>query len=183
MRAVEGRRPGAARTSTTSCGSGSAAPRTPSSAPATRPTPSSDAEFAANAEVKEELLVEAEALLPVTDLEAAKKAFRDLADRWDAAGKVPRDRMKDLEGRIRKVEQAIRGVEDEQWKRSDPEKSARADDMVAKLEAAIADDRGRAGEGQGRRRRQEGQGARGEPRLPPVLPRDGQAGQRGLQQL
>ena len=96
-----------------------------------------DQEFAANAEVKERLLVEAEALVPVTDLEAAKKAFREIADRWDAAGKVPRDRMKELEGRIRKVEQAIRGVEDEQWRRSDPEKSARADDMVSKLQQAI----------------------------------------------
>ncbi|MEV7431308.1 DUF349 domain-containing protein [Nocardioides sp. NPDC092400] len=97
-----------------------------------------DQEFAANAEVKEQLLVEAEALVPVTDVEAAKRAFRDIADRWDAAGKVPRDRMKELEGRIRKVEQAIRAVEDEQWKRSDPEKSARAGDMVLKLEVAIA---------------------------------------------
>lgn len=98
-----------------------------------------DAEFAANAEVKEQILVEAEALLPVEDLDAAKRAFRDLADRWDAAGKVPRDRIKDLEGRMRKVEQAIRGVEDEQWKRSDPEKSARANDVIVKLESAIAE--------------------------------------------
>jgi hypothetical protein len=97
-----------------------------------------DQEFAANAVVKEQLLVEAEALLPVTDLEAAKRAFREIADRWDAAGKVPRDRMRDLEGRIRRVEQEIRGVEDENWRKSDPEKSARADDMVSKLEAAIA---------------------------------------------
>lgn len=102
-----------------------------------------DAEFAANAEVKEQLLVEAEALLPQIQeggdaLAAAKAAFRDLADRWDAAGKVPRDRIRDLEGRIRKVEQAIKAVEDEQWRKSDPEKSARADDMVAKLEEAIA---------------------------------------------
>jgi hypothetical protein len=97
-----------------------------------------DEAFAANAEVKEQLLVEAEALLPIQDLDTAKRAFRDIADRWDAAGKVPRDRMKDLEGRIRKVEQAIRSLEEEQWKRSDPEKSARADDMVSKLEDAIA---------------------------------------------
>jgi hypothetical protein len=97
-----------------------------------------DAEYAANAEVKEKLIVEAEALLPVTDLDAAKRAFRDLADRWDAAGKVPRERIKDLEGRMRTVEQTIRSVEDDKWKRSDPEKSARADDMVSKLEAAIA---------------------------------------------
>lgn len=89
--------------------------------------------------MKEKLLLEAEALLPVTDLDASKRSFRDIAERWDAAGKVPRDRMKDLEGRIRKVEQTIRGVEDEQWRRSDPEKSARADDMVGKLEAAIAE--------------------------------------------
>jgi hypothetical protein len=98
-----------------------------------------DEEFAANAEVKDAIIVEAEALVPVTDLEAAKKTFRELADRWDAAGKVPRDRMKELEGRMRKVEQAIRSVEDEQWSRSDPEKSARADDMIGKLEAGIAE--------------------------------------------
>ncbi len=97
-----------------------------------------DQEFAANAEVKDALILEAEALLPVTDVEAAKKTFRDLADKWDAAGKVPRDRMKDLEGRMRTVEQTIRGLEDEQWRKSDPEKSARADDMVTKLETAIA---------------------------------------------
>jgi hypothetical protein len=96
-----------------------------------------DEEFAANAEVKEALLVEAEALLPVTDLDAAKKAFRDISERWDAAGKVPRGRIKELDGRIRTVENAIRDLEQEQWRRSDPEKSARADGMVAQLQAAI----------------------------------------------
>lgn len=102
-----------------------------------------DSEFAANAEVKEKLLVEAEAVLgPLAstgDVVAAKAAFRAVADKWDEAGKVPRDRIKDLEGRMRVVEQTIRKAEDEQWKRSDPEKSARADDMVSKLEAAIAE--------------------------------------------
>jgi len=97
-----------------------------------------DAEYAANAEVKEKLLVEAEALLPVTDLDAAKRALRSLAERWEAAGKVPRERIKELEGRMRAVEQAVRSVEDDQWRRSDPEKSARADDMVTQLESAIA---------------------------------------------
>jgi hypothetical protein len=98
-----------------------------------------DREFAANAEKKEALLAEAEALLPVTDPRAAREAFRDVAERWDAAGKVPRDRMKELEGRIRTVEQAIRGVEDDQWRRSNPEARARAADTVAQLEASIAE--------------------------------------------
>ncbi|MFL6171308.1 MAG: DUF349 domain-containing protein [Marmoricola sp.] len=96
-----------------------------------------DQEFAANAEVKKAILVEAEALLPVTDLAAAKKAFRDISERWDAAGKVPRDQIKSLEARIRKVEQEIRSLEDAQWKKSDPEKSARADGMVGQLQDAI----------------------------------------------
>jgi hypothetical protein len=98
-----------------------------------------DREFSENAEKKQALLVEAEALVPVTDLESAKRAFRDIADRWDAAGKVPREQMKELEGRIRKVEQAIRSVEDDRWHKSDPEKSARADDLLGQLERAIAD--------------------------------------------
>ncbi|HEU5456877.1 MAG TPA: DUF349 domain-containing protein, partial [Nocardioides sp.] len=38
----------------------------------------------------------------------------------------------------RKVEQAIRSVEEDQWRRSDPEKSARADDVLSQLERAIA---------------------------------------------
>ena len=38
---------------------------------------------------------------------------------------------------MRRVEQEIKSVEDEQWRRSDPEKSARADDMVAKLREGI----------------------------------------------
>lgn len=102
-----------------------------------------DTEFAANAVVKEALLVEAEAISAALessgDLAAAKAAFRVVAEKWDEAGKVPRDRIKDLEGRMRAVEQVIRRAEDDQWRRTDPEKSARADDMVSKLEAAIAE--------------------------------------------
>ena len=95
-------------------------------------------EFARNAEVKDGLIVELEALLPVRNLSQTKRAFRDLADRWEAAGKVPRERMQELEGRLRTVEQAVRSAEDAQWSRTDPEKTARADDMVAKLERAVA---------------------------------------------
>ncbi|WP_229051167.1 DUF349 domain-containing protein [Aeromicrobium sp. Leaf350] len=98
-----------------------------------------DAEFAVNAEAKEKILVEAEALLPITNLEAARRAMNDIADRWEAAGKVPRARISELEGRIKKVEQAIKAAGDQEWKRTDPEKSARADDMIGKLERAITE--------------------------------------------
>ena len=98
-----------------------------------------DEEFTANAEVKEAILAEAEKLLPITDLDAARRAMAGYSERWEAAGKVPRDRIKELEGRLRAVESAVRDASDQAWKRTDPEKSARADDMITKLEKAIAD--------------------------------------------
>jgi hypothetical protein len=100
-------------------------------------TKATDAEFAANAKVKEKLVTDAEALLPITDLQAAKTTFRSIADKWDAAGKVPRERVRELEGRMRKVEQALRSAEDARWQRSNPEARARAADTVAQLEASI----------------------------------------------
>jgi hypothetical protein len=97
-----------------------------------------DQEYSANAEVKRAILAEAEALLPVEDVKASREAFRELADRWEAAGKVPRGEMKELEGRFRKVEQSVRGAEDEQWRRSNPEALARAQDTVKQLESSLA---------------------------------------------
>jgi hypothetical protein len=98
-----------------------------------------DAEFAGNLEIKERLAEEAEALLPVRDLNAAKAALRDLQVRWDEAGKVPRNDMQRIEGRLRKVEQAVRDAEQDRWKRSNPEARARANDMVTQLEKTISD--------------------------------------------
>ncbi|MEJ7689069.1 MAG: DUF349 domain-containing protein [Nocardioidaceae bacterium] len=97
-----------------------------------------DEEYAANAEVKRELLIEAEKLVPVQDAKLARDTFRSLADRWDAAGKVPRDQMSDLEARFKRIEQAVRGADDDRWRRSNPEGQARAADTVAQLEATIA---------------------------------------------
>jgi Domain of Unknown Function (DUF349) len=97
-----------------------------------------DTEYAANAETKRRLLVDAEKLLPVTDVKTAREAFRAIAERWDAAGKVPRKDMADLEGRFKRVEQAVRGAEDASWRRSNPEAFARASETVAKLEATLA---------------------------------------------
>jgi Domain of Unknown Function (DUF349) len=98
-----------------------------------------DKQYAENQVVKERLLVEAEALLPVKDARAARESFRDIAARWDEAGKVPRSAMKDLEGRLRRVENAVKSAEDDRWRRSNPEARARAADTVAKLESSLAD--------------------------------------------
>ncbi|ADG74700.1 protein of unknown function DUF349 [Cellulomonas flavigena DSM 20109] len=97
-----------------------------------------DEEFRANLVVKEALLVEAEALLPITDLGAAKAALRSIQDRWDAAGKVPRADVQRVEARMRAVESAVREADSAQWRRTNPETRARAEGAAAQLEQAIA---------------------------------------------
>lgn len=96
-----------------------------------------DAEYGENLKVKEQLLTEAETLVPVRDLDRAKAALRDIQDRWEAAGKVPRADIGRVEGRLRAVEQAIRDVEQAQWRKSNPRVRARAEGAAAQLEAAI----------------------------------------------
>ncbi len=95
-------------------------------------------EFEANLVVKLELLDEAEKLLTVTDRDAAKSALASIQKRWDAAGKVPRDKVKPIEDRLRKVETAVRKLDEEHWQRSDPEKQARSEGLASQLHEAIS---------------------------------------------
>ncbi len=80
-----------------------------------------DAEQAENLKLKEELAEEAEKLLPVTDLKAARGAFRSINERWEAIGHVPRDARPKVEGRMHTVERAIQEAEEAEWRRTNPE--------------------------------------------------------------
>jgi hypothetical protein len=83
-----------------------------------------DAEFAANAARKEQLLGEAEHI-DTGNPDAARAALRSIHERWEAAGKVPRERIRELEDRLRAVEDRVRADLDRRWHRSDPEADAR----------------------------------------------------------
>lgn len=98
-----------------------------------------DSEYRENLKVKEALLEEAEALLPIEDLEGTTKKLRDIQDRWEDAGRVPRNDVARVEGRMRAVEKAVRDAEEEQWRRSDPRTKARAEGMMGQLEDSIAE--------------------------------------------
>jgi Domain of Unknown Function (DUF349) len=97
-----------------------------------------DEEFRANLVVKEEILLEAEALLPVTDVETAKATLRGIQDRWEKAGKVPRADLERVEKRMRRVETAVREADEQRWTRTNPEVAARARSLVDQLEASVA---------------------------------------------
>jgi hypothetical protein len=89
-----------------------------------------DAEFRANAEAKEALLAEAEKV-DTSDLETARAALRAIGEKWDAIGKVPRERGAELERRLRAIEKKVR---DAPSVGVDPEAQARADQFRSRAE-------------------------------------------------
>ncbi|MFC3455587.1 DUF349 domain-containing protein [Amycolatopsis speibonae] len=93
-----------------------------------------DAEFAANAQQKEELLVEAEKIDPAANLDAAKNHLRKIQEQWDEIGKVPRERIRELDGRLKTVQDSIKSAEDSKWRRTDPEAQARAAQFRERVE-------------------------------------------------
>ncbi|WP_433188220.1 DUF349 domain-containing protein [Actinoallomurus sp. CA-150999] len=96
-----------------------------------------DAEFRQNAELKEKVLEDAERLLPIRDVRAARQALRTIQERWESIGMVPRDSREHLEGRLRRIEEAVRSAEESEWRRTNPEARARAEATVTQLRASI----------------------------------------------
>ena len=107
-----------------------------------------DAELAPNVEVKEALVVKAEALVPLAkdaDLTSIKRQLRSIQEQWDKAGDLPRSDRSRLEGRLKKVEDTVRKAESSAWERDNPETRARAEstanaftDALARQEADLA---------------------------------------------
>jgi hypothetical protein len=93
-----------------------------------------DAEFTQNAARKEELLIEAEKIDAAANLEAAKNALRKIQEQWDEIGKVPRERIRELDGRLKAVQDAVKSAEDNRWRRTDPEAQARAAQFRERVE-------------------------------------------------
>ena len=100
-----------------------------------------DAEQLANQKVKEALIAEAEALDPAADLRGSQNRLRDIQERYDAVGHVPRDAMRPLDNRMRAAEQRIREAADSEWRRGSTGSNPLLDqlrDTVAKAEAQLA---------------------------------------------
>jgi hypothetical protein len=95
-------------------------------------------EFAGNLEAKLALLTEAEPILTETDRAKAKAALAGIQRKWEKIGKVPRDKVRTVEDRLRAIETAVRKLDEDHWNRTDPEKVARAEGFAGQLAEAIA---------------------------------------------
>jgi len=99
-----------------------------------------DKEFQSNQQVKEKLLAEAEALDPHVDLDEAQRRLREIQERWEAAGKVPREAMGSLERRMEAVEKRFRELSERKWRQADVQTSPlviRLRESVTKLERKL----------------------------------------------
>jgi hypothetical protein len=95
-------------------------------------------EFLANYEAKKEILLEAEKIDPSRDLAEAKKALLQIQQRYEKAGKVPKDKIRETDDRMKAVEKKVKEFEQEQWRRSDPAAIERTNGVLSQLEQSIA---------------------------------------------
>jgi hypothetical protein len=91
----------------------------------------------ANLAKREELIVQIEALVPFTDVKAAKNSFRELMRSWEKIGITHRDKRAAFDARVSAVENAIKEAEAEIWRKTDPSAKARAAEVVKQLSESI----------------------------------------------
>jgi len=96
-----------------------------------------DVTMAANLIKREELVLLIEALLPVTNLDEAKKALREHMNSWSKIGMTHRDKRTSLDARVHAVESVIKEAEAAHWRKSDPAAKARAEEVVKQLSDSI----------------------------------------------
>jgi len=96
-----------------------------------------DVTMATNLIKREELVLLIEALLPVTNLDEAKKALREHMNNWSKIGMTHRDKRTSLDARVHAVESVIKEAEAAHWRKSDPAAKARAEEVVKQLSDSI----------------------------------------------
>ena len=98
-----------------------------------------DAEQTENQTKKEAIIAEAQAI-SLDDPKAAQSALRDLQEKFDAVGHVPRDAMRKIDEQMRAAEQRVRDAVDAQWRESSVESNpflAAMKERLAEAEAKL----------------------------------------------
>ena len=86
---------------------------------------------------RESMIVEFEALLPISDFKSAKNKFYDLMGKWQKIGMTDRKKRSTFDARIKKVEDEINELERNFQRKSDPSAKAQANKVVQGLAEAI----------------------------------------------
>jgi hypothetical protein len=96
-----------------------------------------NAEQEKNLTAKLEILKDAASIDPEKDLAAAKKALHLIQQRWEKTGRVPKEKLRETEDKLRAIEARVRKVEEDQWRKSDPATIERSNSVTVQLEESI----------------------------------------------
>jgi ribosomal protein S17E len=96
-----------------------------------------EVEYKANYEAKLLIIADAEKLDPSSNLADAKKQLLLLQARYEKAGKVPKDKIRETDDRMRAVEKRVKDAEQEHWRKSDPAAIERTNGVLSQLEDSI----------------------------------------------
>lgn len=93
-----------------------------------------EAEFEANARAKQALLTEyAHRITPANGLDRARDLLRELEEKWDAIGYVPRNQIAEFDSKLGALESRVTDFAEAQWRATDPEALARVDQFRTKV--------------------------------------------------
>jgi predicted nucleic acid-binding Zn-ribbon protein len=99
-----------------------------------------DGEFAGNAEQKQALLDEYDGRIdPSAGLDRARDLLRELEEKWDAIGFVPRDRVREFDDKLGALQSRVTDYADAQWRQTDPELQSRLDQFRDRAARFTAD--------------------------------------------
>lgn len=90
-----------------------------------------------NLEAKKALLAEYANILTETDRKAASARLREFNQKFQAIGPVPKKNLRAIDDEVKRFEQHVRVLEEDHWKKNDPDKKARSDSMSSQLKSAI----------------------------------------------
>ncbi|MDR9362994.1 MAG: DUF349 domain-containing protein [Microbacteriaceae bacterium] len=84
-------------------------------------------------------LVEKAEKISLDDLKSAREQLSKINGEWSKIGRVPRDKVRELDSRMSKIETAVKKKEEDEWRRTDPESQHRSNSLIQQLEQSISD--------------------------------------------
>lgn len=96
-----------------------------------------NAEQEKNLALKLEILKDAQQIDPSKDLAEAKKSLLVIQQRWEKAGRVPKDKLRETEDKLRAIEAKVKSVEEDQWRKTDPAAIELSNSVTSQLEDSI----------------------------------------------
>lgn len=84
-------------------------------------------------------LVEKAEKISLDDLKTAREQLSKINGEWSKIGRVPRDKVRELDSRMSKIETAVKKKEEDEWRRTDPESQHRSNSLIQQLEQSISE--------------------------------------------